>query len=60
MTKSRDDIWSRELERLVRDSLQSLRFGTLTLVVQDGRVVQVDKNEKIRINRPGHIDGSGI
>jgi hypothetical protein len=60
MTKSRDDIWSRELERLVRDSLQSLRFGTVTLVVQDGRVVQVDKNEKIRINRPGHIDGSGI
>ncbi len=60
MTKSSDDIWSRELERLVRDSLQSLRFGTVTLVVQDGRVVQVDKNEKIRINRPGHIDGSGI
>ncbi len=60
MTKSSDDIWSRELERLVRDSLQSLRFGTVILVVQDGRVVQVDKNEKIRINRPGHIDGSGI
>ena len=52
--------WSKELESLVRDALQSIRFGTVSLVVQDGRVIQVDKNEKIRINRAGHIDGSGI
>ena len=60
MTQNGNEIWSRELERVVRDSLQSIRFGTVTLVVQDGRVIQVDKNEKIRINRTGHIDGSGI
>ena len=52
--------WSRELERLLRDTLTSLRFGTVTLVVQDGRVIQVDKSEKIRLNRQGHMDGSGI
>lgn len=52
--------WNRDLERVVRDALLSIRFGTVTLVVQDGRVIQVDKNEKIRINRAGHIDGSGI
>ena len=44
----------------MRDSLQSIRFGTVTLVVQDCRVIQVDKNEKIRINRTGHMEGSGI
>lgn len=54
------DPWSHELERLVRQALGSIRFGTVTLVVQDGRVIQVDKSEKIRINRNGHIDGSGI
>lgn len=54
------ELWNRELESLVRDALQSIRFGTVSLVVQDGRVIQVDKNEKIRINRAGHIDGSGI
>lgn len=54
------DPWNRELERLVRDALVSIRFGTVSLVVQDGRVIQVDKHEKIRINRNGHIDGSGI
>jgi hypothetical protein len=52
--------WNRDLERLVREALASIRFGTVSLVVQDGRVIQVDKNEKIRINRAGHIDGSGI
>ncbi|OGU13751.1 MAG: hypothetical protein A2076_15240 [Geobacteraceae bacterium GWC2_53_11] len=54
------DVWNKELEHLVRDALQTIRFGTVTLVVQDARVIQVDKNEKIRINKVGHIDGCGI
>jgi hypothetical protein len=54
------DSWNRELEKVVRDALKSIRFGTVTLVVQDGKVIQVDKNEKIRLNRVSHIDGSGI
>ncbi len=41
--------WSRELESKVRDALRSIRFGTVTLVVQDGRVIQIDKSEKIRL-----------
>ena len=60
MSSNSTELWNRELERLVREALQSIRFGTVSLVVQDGRVIQVDKNEKIRINRAGHIDGSGI
>ena len=60
MSSPSSDIWSRELEQLVREALASIRFGTVSLVVQDGRVIQVDKNEKIRLNRQGHIDGSGI
>jgi len=60
MSQTRPEPWSRDLERLVQEALTSIRFGTVTLVVQDGRVIQVDKNEKIRLNRAGHIDGSGI
>ena len=60
MSSNGTELWNRELERLVRDALLSIRFGTVSLVIQDGRVIQVDKNEKIRINRTGHIDGSGI
>jgi hypothetical protein len=54
------DPLSRELERLVRETLASIRFGTVTLVVQDGRVIQVEKNEKIRLNKAGYVDGGGI
>jgi hypothetical protein len=60
MVSPSPEPWSRELERLVREALGSIRFGTVTLVVQDGRVIQVDKSEKIRLNRQGHMDGSGI
>ena len=60
MSTQATDNWSRDLERLVRESLASIRFGTVTLVVQDGKVIQVDRNEKFRLNRQGYIDGSGI
>lgn len=60
MSLPSSEPWNRDLERLVREALTSIRFGTVSLVVQDGRVIQVDKNEKIRLNRAGHIDGSGI
>lgn len=33
------------LDELARD----LKYGTLTLVFQDGLLVQVDRNEKIRL-----------
>lgn len=33
----------------VRDSLRSIRFGTVLIVVQDGKVVQIETAEKIRL-----------
>jgi hypothetical protein len=60
MSVTASEPWNRDLERVVRESLKSIRFGTVTLVVQDGRVIQVDKSEKIRMDRIGHIHGSGI
>jgi hypothetical protein len=41
--------WSPDLEQRIRASLRDIRFGTVTLVIQDGRVIQIDKNEKIRL-----------
>ena len=40
------------LER-IQTALLGLRFGTVTAVVQDGIVVQVDRTEKIRIEKRG-------
>jgi hypothetical protein len=38
------------LER-IRDALRGLRFGTVTVIVQDGFVVQVERTEKLRLVR---------
>lgn len=46
---TRIDNWSSDLETRIRAALRDIRFGTVTLVVQDGRVIQIDKNEKIRL-----------
>lgn len=34
----------------VRDVLDGLRFGSITLTVHDARVVQIDVTEKTRLN----------
>jgi len=33
----------------VRESLRAIRFGTVLIVVQDGKVVQIETAEKIRL-----------
>lgn len=38
------------LER-IGDALRGLRYGAVTVIVQDGVVVQVDRTEKLRFAR---------
>ncbi|WP_411830012.1 YezD family protein [Metasolibacillus meyeri] len=33
----------------IKEMLETIKFGTITLVIQDGHVVQIEKNEKIRL-----------
>ena len=48
-----DSGWERELLRAVR----ALRFGSVEVTVHDGRVVQIEKRERVRLEsdrrRPG-------
>lgn len=37
----------RQIEQLA----QGLRYGSITLVFQDGVLIQLDRNEKIRVSR---------
>jgi len=60
MAAPASEQWSADLERQVREALKVIRYGTVTLVIQDGHVIQIDKSEKIRLSRQGHINGSGI
>jgi len=51
LSPGRLELTDDELEviRRVRDSLRSIRFGTVLIVVQDGRVMQIETAEKIRL-----------
>lgn len=44
----KDPISSEDLGRLLT-LLKTIRFGSVTLIVQDGKVIQIDKNEKMRL-----------
>ena len=44
------DSVEQALER-VRDALKGLKYGVISIIVQDGVVVQVEKTEKVRLRR---------
>ena len=41
--------WEREVSEAVRD----LQFGSVEIVVHEGRVVQIEKKEKVRFDEAG-------
>ncbi|WP_221565132.1 YezD family protein [Alkalihalobacillus sp. TS-13] len=41
-----------ELESItpkLNEMLKSMKFGSVTLIVQDGKVIQIEKKEKVRV-----------
>lgn len=46
----KDEIESKEkLTKEIFNLLETISYGTITIVVQDGKVIQLEKNEKIRL-----------
>lgn len=39
----------REQLELIQEIVGSIRYGAVSIIVQDGRIVQIEKNEKYRI-----------
>ncbi|MGN8843244.1 MULTISPECIES: YezD family protein [Bacillaceae] len=35
----------------LEEILKTMQFGSVTLVVQDGKIIQIEKNEKIRLGK---------
>jgi hypothetical protein len=33
----------------ITEAVRSIRFGVVQLIIQDGRIIQIDKTEKIRL-----------
>ena len=36
---------------VVREHVEALRFGTVDITIQDGRVIQIDKTERLRFGK---------
>ncbi|MGC1677926.1 MAG: YezD family protein [Candidatus Binataceae bacterium] len=39
------------LER-ISQAIQGVRFGSVEVVIQDGRIIQIERKEKFRFDRP--------
>lgn len=52
-TKAATPAVSPELLKQMVHALSQMRFGQLTLIVQDGKVIQLEKTEKIRLTGAG-------
>ncbi len=43
----------RRVEKEILAALRDLRFGSVEIVIQDSRVVQIERREKVRLDREG-------
>lgn len=46
-----DDSYTSHAIARVREALSGLRFGEVTVIVQDGIIVQVERTEKLRLSK---------
>lgn len=46
----------RRIEGELRHALSEIRFGSIEIIIQDSRVVQIERREKVRFDR--HAGGS--
>lgn len=49
--KSEDSI---EIAEHIATILKEIRFGSIEIVIHDGRVVQIDKRERYRVDSKSH------
>jgi hypothetical protein len=45
--------------KVVVKQVKSVKYGSVQIVIQDGKVVQIESTEKIRLDQPQAKGGSG-
>lgn len=41
-------ILERDIAKII-ELLETIQYGSVTVIVQDGKILQIEKNEKIRV-----------
>lgn len=49
MGKHYSELSTEEYIKTVQKLVEEVKFGNVTLIIQDGKVIQIDKTEKIRL-----------
>ena len=49
MLEHNKEILDRSHVRTIEDMLKDMKYGSITIIVQDGKIIQIDKTEKHRI-----------
>lgn len=45
----RTKVTKEDLQK-IKEFIEGIRFGSVSVIVQDGKVIQIEKNEKVRLN----------
>lgn len=45
--------FNNEILRRIASAISGVRFGSVEVVIQDSRVVQIERKEKFRFDKPG-------
>ncbi len=56
-TRAGEPGWEASLVAIA-EAVRSIRFGTVVVVVQDGRVIQIEKTEKTRLRNRAKSRGA--
>ncbi|ROR28213.1 hypothetical protein EDD66_105152 [Mobilisporobacter senegalensis] len=41
-------VYEKDIQKVI-EFIETIQFGSITLIIQDGRIVQIEKNEKVRM-----------
>lgn len=52
-SREKGDEELRRIEHELRLALSEIRYGSIEIVIQDSRVVQIERREKVRFDREG-------
>lgn len=47
--ESEKKVSERDLKRIA-EYIESIQFGSVSIVIQNGKIIQIEKNEKIRLS----------
>lgn len=47
-THKKNNITDTDMKK-IREFLETIQYGSVTVIVQDGKIIQIEKNEKVRL-----------